>query len=474
MSHTTNLGPNPGQLTRREGFRLISTRRVALPVWRVDLQCRVLQTRRISATDEFTLRAIDLGIGDALELSEFLNLPQDLVDGVLANLLAERHVRVDRRGDRSTLALSDSGKKTVETLVDKKPVEKTNQYFVDGLSGEPIAVKKTSLLSAVQLDETPHLILEPEEDPDLEFGPQDTDRFIAVGSRSSTREQDVLLSVIASEATVKRYRPAAGLLFQSTSDSDDFYLRVCVDGRIREDLESSIREQGVLGSLGLVTRIAEDRNRIDRALGQELTELRTDDSVAESLRDEIARLGGPATTELSGATGTAFAASSVSNRASARLAGLEVRRLQCVDATEALQFSLSSGRAEILISTARFWHEEQHEHNVDLIRQLLASGIVVNLEVPADERQISLVDRECLAKLEKELVKDGLALWKSKASHEANFVSIDGEIAYVFAGSPFVDVATSAERFGDDRPTVVAGPERVQGFLDRVHRGSSA
>lgn len=469
MTYANDLGPNLDSLTRRDGFRLISTRRVAIPVWRVEVQCRVLHTRRVSATDEFILRAINLGIGDAGELEEFLNLPHEVVDGVLSNLLAERHVVVDAKEERSVLVLSESGRKIAESLVEQKPIEKTVQFFIDGLSGEPLAVNRASLLTAAQLDEAPHLILEPDEEPELDFGPQDTDRFLASTARSQGRDQDVLLSVIATEATGKRFRPAAGLLFQSTSDADDLYLRVCVDGRIREDLESSLRERGVLSGLGLATRISEDRNRVDRAIGPDLTGMRTDDSVTESLREEIVRLGASVTTDVVGAS-SVVPPSSLSVRASARLADIQVRRLQCVDAPEALQFSLASGRAEILISTARFWHEEQHEHNVGLVRQLLSSGIVVNLEVPADERQISNVDRQCLATLRSELEGDGLVLWRSKASHEANFVAVDGEIAYVFAGSPFADLATSAERFGDDRPTVVAGRERVQGFLDRVHR----
>ena len=91
------------------------------------------------------------------------------------------------------LVLSESGRKIAESLVEQKPIEKTVQFFIDGLSGEPIAVNRASLLTAAQLDEAPHLILE---EPELDFGPQDTDRFLAATARSQGRDQDVLLSVI--------------------------------------------------------------------------------------------------------------------------------------------------------------------------------------------------------------------------------------------------------------------------------------
>lgn len=468
MSPAAELGPNLATLTRREGFRLISTRRVAIPVWRADIKCRVLRTRQILATDEFVLRAIGLGISSADEVAQFLNLPQELVDGVVSTFLADRHIVTDWRGDKAGLILSKRGAELAANLVEQKPIEKTVQFHVDGLAGEPVSISRSSLLTSAQLDDWPHLVLEPENEVDLDFGPADTDRFMAVMTRGRTRGEDVLLSVIETEGTMKRYRPAAGLLFQSTSDPDDMYLRICVDGRAQDDVEGSLRERGVMSSLGLATRISEDRNRVDRALSAELAALRTDDRITESLREEIVQLGSPVTAEVAGSASHEPTSSS-NTRAANRLAGLQIRRLECVEAPEALQLSLSAGRAEILISTSRFWHQDQDDHYLDLLRQLLVSGVKINLEIPSDSRQMSRPDRECLARLKDELEGDQLVLWESKASHEANFVSIDGEIAYVFAGSPFTDLATSAERFGDDRPTVVVGMEHVQRFLSVVH-----
>lgn len=468
MSDLPDLAPNAASLTRREGFRLISTRRVAIPVWRVDLHCRVLRTRHITATDEFVLRAIGLGIGSADEVAQLLNLPQEVVDGVVSNMLADRHIAVDVRGGTTVLALSTTGTELVRSLVEQKPVEKTEQFHVDGLSGEPLAIARSSLLTASQLDELPHLILEPVTEVDLEFGPRDTDRFIAAMRRTAVRDQDVLLSVIATEQTARRYRSAAGLLFQSTTDPEDLYLRICIDGRVQEDVEGSLRETGVLSSLGLQPRIAEDRRRIDRALSSELTALRGEDHVTESLQEEIVQLGSSVTSDLSGSPVQEPTSSSV-DRATSRLAAIQIRRIRCVDAAEALQLSLSRGRAEILISTSRFWQEEQQEHFLDLLRQLLLSGVSIKLEVPTDGRQMSKADHECLTLLKRELDGDGFHVWETKESHEANFVAVDGEIAYVFAGSPFNDLAMSAERFGDDRPTAVVGNEYVQRFLGVVH-----
>jgi hypothetical protein len=462
------LGPNAASLVSREGFRLISTRRIALPIWRVDTQCRVLQTRRIPDTDEFVLRAIGLGIASPEEIAKFLNLPQELVDGVVSNLLSERHLAMAAQGTGTVLVLTRTGSELVTSLVVQKPVEKNVQFLVDGLSGDAIPFARDSLLTSVQLDDSPHLILEPIDDVDLELGPKDTDRFMSAMPVGKGRTNDTLLSVIGNTSATRVYRPAAGLLFQSTTDDEDFYLRVCIDGRIQEDVESALRERGVLSSLRLVTRISEDRNRVDRALSADLVALRTDDRVTESLRDEIVQLGSSVTTDVTGSAGQEITSPSV-GRAANRLAGIQVRRLGCIEALGALQFSLSLGRAAILISTSRFWPDDQHDRFVDLLQQLLGSGVTVTLEVPADNRQVSNMDRECLARLRSDLAGAALTVWETKESQEANFIAIDGAIAYVFAGNPFMDVARSAERFGDDRPTVVVGFEQVQRFLSVVH-----
>lgn len=468
MSTQDGLGPNAATLMRREGFRLLSTRRVALPIWRVDTQCRVLQTRRISDTDEFVLRAIGLGIASAEEIAKFLNLPQELVEGVVSGLLIDRHLAVGAHGTETVLVLTRSGSDLVSSLIVQKPVEKVVQFLIDGISGDPISLARDSLLSAAQLDESPHLVLEPIEEVDVELGPQDTDRFIAAMPSGRARQGDILLSVIESKSSQRLYRAATGLLFQSTTDDQDFYLRICIDGRVQEELEGSLRERGVLTSLRLMTRISEDRNRVDRALSAELVALRTDDRVTESLRAEIVQLGSSVTTDVTGSA-TQEATSPSANRAANRLADIQVRRLECVEALESMQFSLSRGRAEILISTARFWPDDHEDRFVGLFKQLVRSGVQVNLEVPADTRQFSNADRERLSRLRNDLGAEGLKMWETKESHEANFIAIDGSIAYVSAGSPFMDVAMSAERFGDDRPTVVVGFEQVQRFLQVVH-----
>ena len=51
------LGANPDVLLRRDGFRLLSTRSAAIPIWRAVVRCRILKKSPVSTFTEFVLRA---------------------------------------------------------------------------------------------------------------------------------------------------------------------------------------------------------------------------------------------------------------------------------------------------------------------------------------------------------------------------------------------------------------------------------
>jgi hypothetical protein len=468
----SHLGPSPDQVLLRDGFRLISTRRIALPVWRVTLACRLLTRRPVPAIEEFVLRAIGLGVASSEEIRALLNLPVEVCDGVVRSLIADRHVILNPGEDGVVgMRLSPTGSRLVETLIDEKPVEKPVTFSVDGITAQPTSSARSALLSAKDLDDSAHLVVELEDDVDLDFGPADTARFS--GSLPSARDgKDSLLSILGSESSIKMYRPAVGLLFESTSDSEDLYLRVCIDGRSQEQLEEALRETGALRSMRLEARINEDRVRIERALGERLQGARIPDAELERLRADAGRLG-PTPVTLSASAESSPNTSSRASQARDRLADVSVGRLDCVSTQESLRFAMSTAQADILISSSRFWPAEAADEYATFIRQLLDAGVSVSIEVPADDRQIARADAGLLKDLLKASEGTSLAVWNTKAPHEANFVAIDGATAYLFASSPFYEVGRASERFGDDRPTVVLGFDNVQEVLQTVHSRSN-
>jgi hypothetical protein len=134
---------------------------------------------------------------------------------------------------------------------------------------------------------------------------------------------------------------------------------------------------------------------------------------------------------------------------------------------------MSTAQADVLISTSRFWPPEAADEWANFIRQLLDAGVSVSVEVPSDERQISRLDAGLLKDFMQATDGTALAVWNTKAAHEANFVAVDGATAYLFATSPFYEIGRASDRFGDDRPTVVLNSDNVDEVLQTVHARSN-
>ncbi|MCT1477863.1 hypothetical protein [Microbacterium sp. p3-SID336] len=408
------------------------------------------------------LRAISVGVKRAEDVARFLNVPDRLVDAIIADLLFDRYLTVDATGDEAVLQLSPTGKTLVSTLVQERVVERTVAYLVDGLSGEPVSVKRDLVLTADDLDDDPRLVLNPDSDVDIDIGPDDTARFLGVDPVRPERES-TLLSVLGVESTTKQYLAATALLFESETDPQDRYLRVCVDGRQDERIETLAREHGLLDSMRLTQRIDEDRRRVDRLLPEEILEARTPDVLIEDALEELRRL-----TPIAAENRNETALDARRSKIRTQLAAAPVRRLSVMEAAEYSEVSLLAAEQGVLISASRLWPTNRAEHFVAVMRQLLQAGSPITLETPP-RQQLSKTDVATLDRLSREFPDGGIEFSDTKPAHEASFIVIDQTSMTVFPGGPFAELATLSDRFGDDRPTVVRGSERVQAVIAAAH-----
>jgi hypothetical protein len=462
MDAEGRLGANPDALLRRDGFRLLSTRNAAIPVWRTVVRCRVLKRSPVSTFTEFVLRAISLGVGKAENVTRLLNLPSRLVDAIIAELLFDRYLMVNASSGEAVLQLSPTGRTLVSTLVQERVIERTVTYLIDGLSGEPISVKRDLVLSADDLDNDPRLVLNPDSDIDVDYGPDDTGLFLNVDAVRPERES-TLLSVLGVESTTKQYLAATVLLFESETDALDRYLRVCVDGRQDERIETLVRECGLLDSMRLTHRIDEDRRRVDRLLPTEVLDARAPDALVEDALEELRRL-----TPINAEGSDENALDARRSKVRAQLAAAPVRRLSVREAAEDTEVALLAARQGVLISASRLWPAARGEHFVAVLRQLLEAGCPITLET-APRQQLSKTDVATLERLAREFPDSGIDFSESKPAHEASFIVIDQTSMTVFSGSPFAELATLADRLGDDRPTIVRGSEQVQAVIAAAH-----
>lgn len=462
MDAEGRLGANPDALLRRDGFRLLSTRNAAIPVWRTVVNCRILKKSPVPTFTEFVLRAISLGVGKAEDVTRLLNLPSRVVDATVADLLFDRYLTVNATSGEAVLQLSPTGKTLVSTLVQERVIERTVTYLIDGLSGEPISVKRDLVLSADDLDGDPRLVLNPDSDIDVDYGPDDTARFLDVDAVRPERES-TLLSVLGVESTAKQYLAATVLLFESETDAQDRYLRVCVDGRPDERIEALVREHGLLDSMRLTQRIDEDRRRVDRLLPGEVLDARAPDGLIEDALEELRRL-----VPISVEGDDANALDARRSKIRTQLAAAPVRRLSVREAAEDTEVALLAARQGVLISASRLWPTQRAEHFIGVFRQLLEAGCPVTLET-APRQQLSKTDAATLDHLAREFPDSGIDFSESKPAHEASFIVIDQTSMTVFPGSPVAELATLADRLGDDRPTIVRGSERVQSVIAAAH-----
>src|ERR1700679_4182093 len=74
------------------GFELVDYAEVALPLWQLSVESISVAHKRLPPISEFTLRALKAGLR-VQELSGFLGLTEDVLDGTLAQLLSDRLVR---------------------------------------------------------------------------------------------------------------------------------------------------------------------------------------------------------------------------------------------------------------------------------------------------------------------------------------------------------------------------------------------
>lgn len=448
MANVSEMGANPATLLKRDGFRLISTRAAALPVWRVVLRCRVLKTNRITSFTEFTLRAVGLGIDNTSEISNLLNLPEQLVEGVVSELLLDRHLAVNASTGRSSLELAPSGRTLLSTLIQERVVETSVPYYVDAMSGEPVSLPRELTVTPEQIDDVPRLILEPDSEADLVFHPGDTGRFQAVNPARVEKDSS-LLTIVGTEGATKFFIPAVALLFESELDEGDRYLRIAVDGRADERVEGLARETGILSSMQIDSRVEEDRRRVERFLPASVIAARASDAEVAELSAELEGLQSqPDSSEEEPATDDRRAG------LRARLAEMAVRRLALAEVDDAVAAALAGARTSVVISLVRFWPSPGRDRHHALLRQVLESGVGLTLKVPS---QMSKKSRAELDTLLQTLSDFDIDVEPSKPSHEASFIAVDNAWLTVFPGSPFNGIGDSPDRLGDDRPTLVRG-----------------
>jgi hypothetical protein len=253
---------SPDDVARRHeemlGYELVDYAEVALPVWQLSLEAISIAHRRFSPIQEYVLRAIHIGLTSD-ELSGFLGLDGNIIDGAIAQLVSDRLLRVNlTESDSNPLkeyVLSDEGTKALHDEGIAVPVEDQFQVFFDGIHRLPTSVSQEQI--ALPRDADSGLLVElpaiPPNKPTVsDLKVTDVQRVLAQQSGGRAEFGKDIISLKRISRYRRLFRRGIGLVFKGMQNRGDLRLKIIVGGVRAEDVERQFADQGGLSRPGFL------------------------------------------------------------------------------------------------------------------------------------------------------------------------------------------------------------------------------
>jgi len=239
----------PKELKRydnRQGFDLVSSRKVGLPVYKVTLQAICQIRKQIPPIEEYVLKAMDAGLNSE-DIGNFLGLEQEILKDAMINLRRSEDIDLiaPEGSSMQVWQLTQKGKiplKEAQTIV---PEERTFEINFDGLLRkarwyEQWLLKPRDLRQdeIIEIDPSPN---KPPELPDIKL--KDVDEIISELEQKRRRkqeqqEQQDLLALKAIERRSRFFQPALALIYKA-KESDEVQVAFAIDG-LRSDKHEEV------------------------------------------------------------------------------------------------------------------------------------------------------------------------------------------------------------------------------------------
>lgn len=138
-----------GRFDNRDGFFLVNYEIVGLPVWGLSLLLETLDETPVSATEEFFLKLLNVGIDDVEHMSDILGLDQKIIKGVASDLVREDAIHVSN----GKFMMAKAGEKIVQTASLVRPIERSYVLHYDAILKRPKSYEAYQLSRPVDLKE---------------------------------------------------------------------------------------------------------------------------------------------------------------------------------------------------------------------------------------------------------------------------------------------------------------------------------
>lgn len=125
------------------GYRLVSYREVALPLFRVEVDLLVLEAKPIPPIQEFVLRAVDMGLTEIGDVAGFLGIDRQIALSSAVELMRQESLATvgAAEGARaSQLQVTERGKEVLVEAAQVQARETSVMVFIDGLTREVLSV----------------------------------------------------------------------------------------------------------------------------------------------------------------------------------------------------------------------------------------------------------------------------------------------------------------------------------------------
>lgn len=239
------------RLDKRPGFKVVSYCDVGLPIFQVTPLITLREPSPIGVIEEFVLKSIDSKVSKPDAISQFLGIPQGIVETQIGSLLYESVVRRD--STTGIYLLTAKGMARLSDLNSTRVVKKEFRLNVDGLTRQIIPIDQSDLYSERQLEAfvIPGMLPVPRKAPRArEISVSDVNRLFA----SYARNEQQGLQAVKVDAYVKRasllFRRAIALAFKP-ENGRGMSISFAIDGRISTEHEVAFSVSGADQRSGL-------------------------------------------------------------------------------------------------------------------------------------------------------------------------------------------------------------------------------
>lgn len=403
----------------RAGSSLVSYRAVALPLFRIECDLLVLDSKEVPPIQEFVLRAVELGLTELPDVAGLLGIDESVVRGAAAELLRSDAMILSPSpsSGRHALRLTSKGKQAAQDAQQTQAVEVTLPIWIDGLTREVLSVSGRALSPFPASQAAGRGLAEisafPRKRPGIEAVPFESVRSVFDRETSGRRGKRELVGITGLGKARRFAREAVALAYHAPGESDPV-IHLAVDGEISERHDNAWAAARQRSSRRLAP---ETWVPVERALATELDadvlaqaantdDLEQEQSLAsEELESLTAQVSTTQSSDVEELQRRLAAAEEREREMRAALASISVRQVQVYEHRGYLDRALAEARQRVMLISPWVRDEVLDDELTVRLRKVVERGVELWIGYGINNdgqsrRKKDVIDSEALRRLQ--------------------------------------------------------------------------